>query len=135
MRVDKQRCITASFIESAYLISKFAEFYALPGKSAYNERQPLWSKSCVNNAYLLGCLNFVCQKCVYSESCGKFVSFLLLHRVYYWTSSELDMAKVHISICELLPEYESVQLYAFNGKAAYLATFPLCLFVFQFVDN
>ena len=28
-RVDKQRCITTSFFESAYLISKFAEFYAL----------------------------------------------------------------------------------------------------------
>jgi len=28
-RFDKQRCITASFIESAYLISKFAEFYVL----------------------------------------------------------------------------------------------------------
>ena len=53
--------------------------------------------------------------------------------VYYWTSSELDMAEVHISICELLPECESVQLHAFNGKGAYLAT--LCLFVFQFVEN
>jgi len=55
--------------------------------------------------------------------------------VYYWTSSELDMAEVHISVCELLPECDSVQLHAFNGKGAYLATIPLCLFVFQFVDN
>jgi len=45
------------------------------------------------------------------------------------------MAEVHISICELLPECESVQLHAFYGKGAYLATFPLCLFVFQFVEN
>jgi len=65
LRVDKQRCITASFIESAYLISK-----------------------------------------------------LLLHMVYYWTSSELDMAEVHISICELLPECKSVQLHAFYGIGA-----------------
>ena len=75
----------------------------LAGKSAYYERQPLWSKSCVNNAYLLGCLNFVWQKSVLSESCGKCVSFLI-HMIYYWTSSQLDMAEVHISICELLPE-------------------------------
>jgi len=55
--------------------------------------------------------------------------------VYYWTSLELDMAEVHISICELLPESESVELHAFNGICAYLVTFPLCLFVFQFVEN
>jgi len=53
--------------------------------------------------------------------------------VCYWTSSELDMAEVHISICELLPECKSVQLHAFNGKGAY--AFPLYLFVFQFVEN
>ena len=59
----------------------------------------------------------------------------LLHMVDYWTSSELDMAEVHISICELLPECESVQLPAFSGKGAYLATFPLFLFVFKFMEN
>jgi len=30
-----------------------------------------------------------------SASCGKYLCFLLLGMVYYWTSSELDMAKVH----------------------------------------
>ena len=54
---------------------------------------------------------------------------------YYWTSSELDKAEVHNSICELLAECESVQLHAFYDKGAYLATFPLCLFDFQFVEN
>src|SRR6218665_1311885 len=66
-RVDKQRCITASFFESAYLISKFAEFYVLSCWEKciyYNEHQSLWSKSCSNNAYLLECLRFVLQKCV-----------------------------------------------------------------------
>src|SRR6218665_2267224 len=66
-RVCKQRCITASFFESAYLISKFAEFYALSCWQKciyYNEHQSLRSKSCSNNAYLLGCLRFVLQKCV-----------------------------------------------------------------------
>src|SRR6218665_2568108 len=56
-RVDKQRCLTASFFESAYLISKFAEIYALSCWQKcmyYNEHQSLWSKSCSNNAYLLG---------------------------------------------------------------------------------
>src|SRR6218665_2794974 len=47
-------------------------------------------------------------------------------RAYYWTSSELGMAGVHISICELLSDCESVglglQLHAFYGKGAYLAT-------------
>ena len=60
---------------------------------------------------------------------------LIMHMVYYWTSSERDMAEVHISICELLPECESVQLHAFYSKGAYLATFPPCLFVFQFIEN
>src|SRR6218665_1953780 len=102
----------------------------LAGKNPYNECQP-----CLNNAYLLGRLSFVWQKCVKSESWGKCVSFLLLHMVYYWTSSELDMAEVHISICELLPECESVQFHNFSGKGAYLATCALCLFVFQFVER
>ena len=55
--------------------------------------------------------------------------------VHYWTSTELDMAEVHISICELLPECESVQLHAFYGKGAYLATCALCPFVIKFVEN
>src|SRR6218665_911641 len=66
-RVDKQRCITARIFESAYLISKFAEFYALSCWQKciiYNEHQSLWSKSCSNNAYLLGRLRFVWQKCI-----------------------------------------------------------------------
>src|SRR6218665_49660 len=58
--------------------------------------------------------------------------------VRYYVESHLatlDMAEVHISICELLPECESVHVHAFYGKGAYLVTFPLCLFVFQFVEN
>jgi len=57
--------------------------------------------------------------------------------VSYWTSPERDMAEVHISICKLLPECESVglQLHAFYGKGAYLATCALCLFVIKFVEN
>src|SRR6218665_4179966 len=104
-------------------------------KSAYSEHQPLWSQSCSNKAYLLGCLSFVWQKCVSLNHCRKCICSLLLHMVYYWTSSELDMAEVRISICELFPECESVQLHAFYGKGAYLATCALCLFVFQFVEN
>src|SRR6218665_159130 len=83
----------------------------LPGKSAYNQCQPLWSKSCVNNAYLLGCLNFVWQKCVYSESCRRCVSFLLLHMVYYWTSSELILP-LYVNFCLIAKVYNSVLLTA-----------------------
>jgi len=49
-------------------------------------------------------------------------------RTWYGRSAYHD-----ISICELLPGCESVQLHAFYGKGAYFATLPLCLFVFQFV--
>ena len=38
------------------------------------------------------------------------------------------MTEVHIFICELLPECESVPLHAFNDKGTYLATFPLFLY-------
>jgi len=52
-----------------------------------------------------------------SDSLLKVLMFLIItHGIaYYWTSSERDMAEVHISICELLPECESVQLHAFYG--------------------
>src|SRR6218665_1780831 len=44
--------------------------------------------------------------------------------VYYWTSSERDMAEVRISICELLPECESVAYNSmlFTAKVASLLT-------------
>jgi len=78
---------------------------------------------------------FCLAKVRISDSLFKVCMFLIIHMVYYWTSSELDMAEVHISICELLPECESVHVHAFYGKGAYLVTFPLCLFVFHFVEN
>src|SRR6218665_1002345 len=39
-RFDKQRCTTASFIESAYLISKFAKCYALSSWQKCIQRTP-----------------------------------------------------------------------------------------------
>src|SRR6218665_1830549 len=56
-------------------LQNFMLFFA--GKSSYNEHQSLWSKSCSNNAYLLGCLRFVWQKCISLIHCRKCVcSFL-----------------------------------------------------------
>src|SRR6218665_300859 len=73
----------------------------LAAKSAYSEHQRLWSQSCLNNAYLLGCLSFIWQKCVSLNHCRNCPGFLLLHMVFYWTSSEIDLAQVHISVLSL----------------------------------
>ena len=78
---------------------------------------------------------FCLAKVRISDSLFKVCMFLIIHMVYYWTSSELDMAEVHISKCELLPECKGVQLHAFNGKGAYLAV-SVCLSIRRkFVDN
>src|SRR6218665_1969981 len=103
----------------------------LAGKSTYNERQPLWSKSCVNNAYLLECLSFVWQKCVFLIHCLKCVCSLLytwyitgLHQNLIWQKC----ISLNVNFCLNAKAYNSMLL---MEKVHIL----LCLFVFQFVEN
>ena len=137
-RVDKQRCITASFIEKVRLwyqnLQNFMLF--LTGKSAYNERQPLWSKTCLNNAFW-GKSKFPLAKVriiwikrkvriFLATAHGVVLDFI---RTWYGRSAHLYMwTFAWMRKC-------SLQLHAFNGKGVYLATFPLSLFVIKFVEN
>src|SRR6218665_207493 len=85
----------------------------LAGKSAYYEHQSLWSKSCSNNAYLLGCLRFIWQKCISLIHCCKCVCSLLctwyitgLHQNVIWQKC----ISLYVNFCLNAKVYNSMLL-------------------------
>src|SRR6218665_2538646 len=117
----------------------------LAGKSVYNERQSLWSKSCFNNEYLLGCLTFVWQKCVDLSLiyCGKCVCSLVGYCIWWITGLHQNLIwqkciSLYANFCLNAKVYNSM---LFTAKlqlatSCNLSALSVCLSIRRkFVDN